>query len=73
MNWIQRRTSLEQQFQLERDISTWTERKKFLARTCAAQQEMLQQSINEIMRLELLLKDHGINTGSYLFDSSQNL
>lgn len=71
MNWINGQQSMEQSFQLERDIHGWSDREKYLARTVAAQQNMLQQAINEIMRLELLLQDHGVNEASYLFSASQ--
>ena len=49
--------SPEQELQYELTARSMTEREASLFRTCVMQQNMLQQAVYEIMRLELALQD----------------
>lgn len=57
MEWIRNNVPPEQELQLELAARSMTEREASLFRTCVAQQNMLQQAVYEIMRLELALQD----------------
>lgn len=57
MEWIKNSLPPEQELQLELAARSMTEREASLFRTCVAQQNMLQQAVYEIMRLELALQD----------------
>ena len=57
MEWIRNNLPPEQELQIELAARSMTEREASLFRTCVAQQNMLQQAVYEIMRLELALQD----------------
>lgn len=57
MEWIKNNMSPEQELQYELTARSMTEREASLFRTCVMQQNMLQQAVYEIMRLELALQD----------------
>ena len=57
MEWIRNNVPPEQELQIELAARSMTEREASLFRTCVAQQNMLQQAVYEIMRLELALQD----------------
>lgn len=57
MEWLQMRRSPEQELQIELKARSMTEREAMLFRSCVMQQELLQQAVHEIMRLELLVDD----------------
>lgn len=57
MEWIRNNISPEQELQHELAARSMTEREASLYRSCVMYQNMLQQAIWEIMRLELALED----------------
>lgn len=57
MEWIKSSISPEQELRNELIIRSMTEREAALYRSCVQYQDMLQQAIWEIMRLELALED----------------
>lgn len=57
MEWIRKNISPEQELHHELVARSMTEREASLYRTCIMYQDMLQQAIWEIMRLELALED----------------
>ena len=57
MEWIRNSLPPEQELQIELAARSMREREASLFRTCVAQQNMLQQAVYEIMRLELALQD----------------
>jgi hypothetical protein len=57
MEWIRSNISPEQQLQHELTARSMTEREASLYRTCVMYQDLLQQAVWEIMRLELALED----------------
>ncbi len=57
MEWIKNNISPEQELQHELTARSMTEREASLYRTCVMYQDLLQQAVWEIMRLELALED----------------
>lgn len=57
MEWIRNNISPEQELHHELTARSMTEREASLYRTCVMYQDMMQQAIWEIMRLELALED----------------
>lgn len=57
MEWIKNSIPPEQELQYELAARSMTEREASMFRTCIMQQNMLQQAVWEIMRLELALED----------------
>lgn len=57
MEWIRSNISPEQELQHELIARSMTEREASLYRTCVNYQDLLQQAVWEIMRLELALED----------------
>jgi len=57
MEWIRSNISPEQELQHELTARSMTEREASLYRTCVLYQDLLQQAVWEIMRLELALED----------------
>lgn len=57
MEWIRSNISPEQELQHELTARSMTEREASLYRTCVMYQDLLQQAVWEIMRLELALED----------------
>ena len=57
MEWIRSNISPEQELQHELAARSMTEREASLYRTCVMYQDLLQQAVWEIMRLELALED----------------
>lgn len=57
MEWIRTNISPEQELQHELMARSMTEREASLYRTCVKYQDMLQQAVWEIMRLEMALED----------------
>ena len=57
MEWIKNNISPEQELQYELAARSMTEREASLYRSCVMYQNMLQQAVWEIMRLELALED----------------
>lgn len=57
MEWIKNSIPPEQELQLELAARSMTEREASLFRSCVMYQNMLQQAVWEIMRLELALED----------------
>lgn len=57
MEWIKSNISPEQELRHELAIRSMTEREACLYRSCVMYQDMLQQAVWEIMRLELALED----------------
>lgn len=57
MDWLKNRRSAEKELRIELQARCLTEREAMLYRSLLTQQELLQQSVHEIMRLELLVDD----------------
>lgn len=57
MEWIKSNISPEQELQHELTARSMTEREASLYRSCVMYQDLLQQAVWEIMRLELALED----------------
>jgi hypothetical protein len=57
MEWIRSNISPEQELQHELAARSMTEREASLYRSCVMYQDLLQQAVWEIMRLELALED----------------
>lgn len=57
MEWIKNNISPEQELQHELIARSMTEREASFYRSCVMYQDMLQQAVWEIMRLELALED----------------
>jgi hypothetical protein len=57
MEWIRSNISPEQELQHELTARSMTEREASLYRSCVMYQDLLQQAVWEIMRLELALED----------------
>jgi len=57
MEWIRSNISPEQELQHELAARSMTEREASLYRSCVMHQDLLQQAVWEIMRLELALED----------------
>ncbi len=57
MEWIKNNISPEQELQHELMARSMTEREASLFRSCVMYQNLLQQAVYEIMRLELALQD----------------
>lgn len=57
MEWIKNSIQPEQELQYELLARSMTEREASMFRTCVMQQNMLQQAVWEIMRLEMALED----------------
>ena len=57
MEWIKNSISPEQELQHELMARSMTEREASLFRSCVMYQNLLQQAVWEIMRLELALED----------------
>jgi hypothetical protein len=57
MEWIRSNISPEQELQHELAARSMTEREASLYRSCVIYQDLLQQAVWEIMRLELALED----------------
>jgi hypothetical protein len=57
MEWIRNNISPEQELQHELAARSMTEREASLYRSCVTYQDLLQQAVWEIMRLELALED----------------
>ena len=57
MEWIKNNISPEQELQHELIARSMTEREASLFRSCVTYQNLLQQAVWEIMRLELVLED----------------
>jgi len=57
MEWIKNSIPPEQELQYELLARSMTEREASMFRTCVMQQNMLQQAVWEIMRLEMALED----------------
>jgi hypothetical protein len=57
MEWMKRSVTPERELQIELAVRSMPPREAALYRACINYQELLQQSIWEIMRLESLLED----------------
>jgi hypothetical protein len=57
MEWIKNNIPPEQELQYELAARSMTEREASMFRSCIMYQNMLQQAVWEIMRLELALED----------------